>query len=204
MREYTTNGLLLATSLALIWFFGCIWVEGSHYIQEPNSIILIAETASIAAIFGFAIYNFIRFIKRFTGSRGLSNYVGVSSFNSSHIVVYISGGKALTLVEASAVAEIVAKATGRDTNLIFGVDTDPRLGDSVQTAVVATGIRKEAEHVPSCLDEFEMTKTGKEFRPLACLVQGPFGSLKSGRPNSVLILAPSEDNQMLSLKHLPG
>jgi len=53
------NMLLTATSLALLWFISCIWIEGSHYIQEPNSIILIAETAALAAIFGFAIFRLI-------------------------------------------------------------------------------------------------------------------------------------------------
>jgi len=122
LREYIANGLLVTTSLALLGFLGCIWVEGSHYIQEPNIIILIAETATIAAMFGFALYNLIRFIKRFTGSMERSNYVGVdTSCNSPHIGFYISGGKDLTLLEVNAVAEIVAKATGGEISLVNGV-----------------------------------------------------------------------------------
>jgi hypothetical protein len=66
LREYSVNGLLAATSSALLWFLGCIWVEGSHYIQEPNIIILAMETAGIATILGFAVYNLIRVIKRLT------------------------------------------------------------------------------------------------------------------------------------------
>jgi len=122
LREYIANGLLATTSLALLGFFGCIWVEGSHYIQEPNIIILIAETASIAAIFGFALYNLICYLKRLIGSMELSNYVGVdTSCNGPHIGFYISGGKDLTLLEVNAVAEIVAKATGGEVSLVSGV-----------------------------------------------------------------------------------
>lgn len=122
MREYIANGLLAAASLSLFVLFGFIWIEGSHYIQEPNIIILIMETAGIAAMFGFALYNLIRVIKRFTGSRRLSNYVGGdTSYNGPYIVFYINGGKDLTLVEVNAVAEIVAKATGREISLVNGV-----------------------------------------------------------------------------------
>ena len=65
LKEYIANALLIATSLALLWFFSCIWIIGSHYIQEPNIIILIMETAAVAAIYGFAIYNFIRMRQKF-------------------------------------------------------------------------------------------------------------------------------------------
>lgn len=62
--EYFVNTLLTATSCALLWFFGCIWIEGSHYIQEPNTMILSVETAVIAAILGFALHNIIRMVRR--------------------------------------------------------------------------------------------------------------------------------------------
>ncbi len=62
--EYIGNALLAATSCALLWFFGAIWVEGSHYIREPNIIILSIETAGMAVISGFAIYNLLRLIRR--------------------------------------------------------------------------------------------------------------------------------------------
>ena len=64
MREYIGNILLAATSLVLLWFLGCIWVEGRHYIQEPNIIILVVETVIIAATFGFAIYSLISFVRK--------------------------------------------------------------------------------------------------------------------------------------------
>ena len=63
-REYIGHTLLTSTSCALLWFLGCIWLEGSHYIQEPNTIILGIETAGIAAISSFAISNLIRLLRR--------------------------------------------------------------------------------------------------------------------------------------------
>lgn len=64
MREYIANVLLAATSLALFSLFGLILVNGSHYIQEPNIIILIMEMAGVATILGFALYNLVHFVRR--------------------------------------------------------------------------------------------------------------------------------------------
>lgn len=60
------------------------------------------------------------------------------------IVFNVSGGKDLTLFEVNAAAEIIAKAAGRDAQIIFGVEHEPKLGNSVQVILVATGIWKEA------------------------------------------------------------
>ena len=166
MREYTVNALLAATSLALLCFLGYIWVNGSHYIQEPSITVLIIETAAIASVSGFAIYNLTCLVKRFSGSTRLSSCVGGdTSCNNPHIVFYIRGGKDLTLAEVNTAAEIIAKATGRDTSVVFGVDIDPKVGDRVQTTVVATGTRKEADQVPSCLGKLGITGAGQGVSP---------------------------------------
>ena len=62
--EYFGNTLLTATSCALLWFLGCIWIDGAHYIQEPNIVILGVETAALVAILGFAIQNLARIISK--------------------------------------------------------------------------------------------------------------------------------------------
>ena len=59
LRELITNLFLIGMSLALLWFFGCIWVQGSHYIQEPSIPILVIETVGMVAVLGLAIYNLI-------------------------------------------------------------------------------------------------------------------------------------------------
>jgi hypothetical protein len=67
LLNYIGNSLLTATSCALLWFFGCIWVEGSHYIQEPNTIILTMETLIIVACLGLALHNIARLIGKKSG-----------------------------------------------------------------------------------------------------------------------------------------
>ncbi len=122
MDYWRQQAWLYSCCLALFMLFGFIWVEGSHYIQEPNIIVLITETAGIAAMFGFALYNLVRCIRRFTGFGRLSNYLGGdTSYNGPYIGFYINGGKGLNLVEVKAVAEIVAESTEREISLVNGV-----------------------------------------------------------------------------------
>jgi cell division protein FtsZ len=54
------------------------------------------------------------------------------------VLVNVSGSRKLRLAELDAVAETVLAATGRETNLIFGVGVRPKLADELQVTVVAT------------------------------------------------------------------
>lgn len=65
--NYIGNSLLMATSCALLWFFGCIWVEGAHYIQEPNTIILSIETVLIVVCLGLSLHNITHLISKKSG-----------------------------------------------------------------------------------------------------------------------------------------
>lgn len=60
MREVMANIILVSLSAAFLWFFGCIWIYGSHYIQEPNPLILLCEVMGILLILGFATRNLIK------------------------------------------------------------------------------------------------------------------------------------------------
>ncbi len=64
MREIIANMLLVSLATAFLWFFGCIWVYGSHYIQEPNQLILTCETIGVLLVLGLAIWNLIDSAKR--------------------------------------------------------------------------------------------------------------------------------------------
>jgi cell division protein FtsZ len=54
------------------------------------------------------------------------------------VLVNVSGSRKLRLSELDTVAETILAATGRDTNLIFGVSLRPRLRDQLQVTLVAT------------------------------------------------------------------
>jgi len=64
------------------------------------------------------------------------------------ILLSISGGDDLSLVEVNEAAETVRKAATDETNIIFGATVDPRLTGSLWVTVVATGLggsRRRAE-----------------------------------------------------------
>ncbi|MDR1412477.1 MAG: cell division protein FtsZ [Actinomycetes bacterium] len=55
------------------------------------------------------------------------------------IILSISGGSDLGMLEASEAAEIVANAAAPDANIIFGAVIDDALGDAIRVTVIATG-----------------------------------------------------------------
>jgi cell division protein FtsZ len=58
------------------------------------------------------------------------------------ILLSISGGEDLSLLEVTEAAEVVRGAATDDTNIIFGATVDPRLNGQIWVTVVATGIGK--------------------------------------------------------------
>jgi hypothetical protein len=64
MREIIKPALIVGMSAALLWVFWRIWLRGSHYVQEPNRLILTAETLMMVTILLFGLYEFIRVVTR--------------------------------------------------------------------------------------------------------------------------------------------
>jgi hypothetical protein len=67
IRLYILALFALAMATFLLFHFGLIWVFGRFYIAEPNHLVLILETVTIAGILGFSFYCLIeqlRSIKR--------------------------------------------------------------------------------------------------------------------------------------------
>lgn len=55
------------------------------------------------------------------------------------VLVNVSASRKLRLAELDAVAQTITEATGRDTNLVFGVNLAPQLRDELQVTIIATG-----------------------------------------------------------------
>lgn len=60
MREIIKPALIVGMSAALLWVFWGIWLRGSHYLQEPNRLILTGEMLMMVTILLFGLYEFIR------------------------------------------------------------------------------------------------------------------------------------------------
>ena len=67
----------------------------------------------------------------------------VSIDGAEQILLNITGGSDLTLLEAQDASDIVAAAATNDVNIIFGTSINENLGDEVIVTVIATGIDEE-------------------------------------------------------------
>ena len=59
------------------------------------------------------------------------------------ILINITGGEDLSLLEVNEAAEVVKEAADPDANIIFGAVIDPELNDEVKITVLATGFERE-------------------------------------------------------------
>ena len=63
------------------------------------------------------------------------------------VIVNVTGGLDMTLVEAEAASEIVSQAAGSNVNIWLGTSIDESLKDEIRVTVVATGVgRDKADH----------------------------------------------------------
>jgi cell division protein FtsZ len=73
---------------------------------------------------------------------------GASVEGSTRILVNISGGEDITLVEYQEAIQIITAKAAPDANIICGVIVDPTLADKIRVTVIATGFQVSAEKRP--------------------------------------------------------
>jgi len=91
------------------------------------------------------------------------------------LLINISGGTDVTLNEINEAAEIITEGADPDAQILFGAVVDPKLEDSLQVTVIATGFRSERDssRVPAAeprllgeaADEAPPTRTSRFFVP---------------------------------------
>jgi cell division protein FtsZ len=69
---------------------------------------------------------------------------GVSITGAQGILVNITGGKDLSLVEVDEATSIIHEAAGDDANVILGTVIDENMSDQVMVTVIATGFNKKS------------------------------------------------------------
>ncbi|MEX0735921.1 MAG: cell division protein FtsZ [Bacteroidota bacterium] len=72
---------------------------------------------------------------------------GVSITGAQGILVNITGGRNMTLVEVDEATSIIHDAAGDDANVILGTVVDENLTDEIMVTVIATGFNKKATGV---------------------------------------------------------
>ncbi len=61
------------------------------------------------------------------------------------IIINITGGSDVGLLEANTAAELVQRSADPEANIIFGAVTDDSMGDEIKITVIATGFEKDNE-----------------------------------------------------------
>ena len=69
----------------------------------------------------------------------------VSVDGARGVLVNVTGGHDLTMIEVSEAASIIQRAADEDANIIFGAVVDPRMEGEVKITVIATGFQDPAE-----------------------------------------------------------
>jgi cell division protein FtsZ len=74
---------------------------------------------------------------------------GASVNGSRGVIINVTGGPDLSLVEVSEAASIVQEAADEEANIIFGAVVDPMLTGKVKITVIATGFGASSTRLPS-------------------------------------------------------
>lgn len=83
---------------------------------------------------------------------------GIFFQGAKGILLNITGGEELTLQEINEASTVISQANG-DANIIFGVVTDPELGDAVKVTIIATGIEEPPPKVPEVYETLSPQRT---------------------------------------------
>ncbi|PYR50586.1 MAG: cell division protein FtsZ, partial [Acidobacteria bacterium] len=84
---------------------------------------------------------------------------GASVNGARGVIINVTGGPDLSLVEASDASTIVQEAADEDANIIFGAVVDPSLKGKVKITVIATGFQPAASQRPSPLGQTPIDMT---------------------------------------------
>jgi len=77
IKDAIRDAMLIGLSGAFLWHFSNIWRYGQHLIQEPNIIILMAETGGLLIIFAFGLVSFINNLRRKRRSRNEAKQITI-------------------------------------------------------------------------------------------------------------------------------
>jgi len=74
------------------------------------------------------------------------------------VLLNITGGQDITMVEVQNIAQVVFEAAGEDTAIYKGVVIDPSMEGFIKVTLVATGLGKVKESKPVNINEYVSTK----------------------------------------------
>jgi cell division protein FtsZ len=78
---------------------------------------------------------------------------GISISGAQGVLVNITGGRNMTLLEVSEATQIIHDAAGDDANLIFGAVLDDTMTDEIMVTVIATGFNTRPKFTALSIDQ---------------------------------------------------
>ena len=79
---------------------------------------------------------------------------GVSIQGAQGVLVNITGGRSMTLLEVSEATQIIHDAAGDDANLIFGAVLDESMDEEIMVTVIATGFNTRPKYTGLSIDRY--------------------------------------------------
>src|SRR5437764_2209973 len=120
---------------------------------------------------------------------------GASVNGARGVIINITGGPDLSLVEVSEASSIVQQAADEDANIIFGAVVDPALKGKVKITVIATGFggQPTATRLPAPVNStpVDLTPYAEAVRARALEAPVATGPLPSAPPIPMMPMAPS-------------
>ena len=69
------------------------------------------------------------------------------SSGAREVLVYITGGEDMGLMEVDEATSVIYEEAGDDANIIFGAVIDPEMNDELNVTVIATGFNKNRHDI---------------------------------------------------------
>ena len=107
---------------------------------------------------------------------------GVSIAGAQGVLVNITGGRSMTLLEVSEATQIIHDAAGDDANLIFGAVLDESMSDEVMVTVIATGF-----------NTIKPKYTGLSYAQSTQIAAGGSQEMNSGKPHVERMTRPIQE-----------
>ncbi len=117
----------------------------------------------------------------------------VSVDGAMGILINFTGGPDLRLREVNEAASLIQQAAHEDANIIFGVVTDPTMGDMVKVTVIATGFEAAARK-----EEMLAEQAQAEYN------QGLYAQPRASRPDSRYDVRHDSRNDMRADATIPN
>jgi len=112
---------------------------------------------------------------------------GVSIHGAQGVLVNVTGGPSMSLVEVNEAVSVIQEAAGDDANVIMGAVIDDKIGDKLMVTVIATGFNRKAtggiritkpapkvERIPTGLHELQSFDTPAYVRRGIDITPHPF------------------------------